>query len=71
MIRVPEQLSTEELNALRTIAALDGKVGVPPPVRGRLEFYGLIEETVQGWRPTRLGHDKLAAAARDAAHAPH
>lgn len=67
MITVPQQLSTEEMNALRTIAALDGRVKVPPPVRGRLEFYGLIEETAHGWRPTRLGHERLAAAARDAA----
>ena len=55
------------MNALRTIAALDGQVKVPPPVRGRLEFYGLIEETSHGWRPTRLGHERLDAAARDAA----
>ena len=67
MIKVPQTLSTEELNALRSIAALDGRVKVPLPVRGRLEFYGLIEETAQGWRPTRQGHERLAAAAREAA----
>jgi len=67
MIRPPQTLTTEEMNALRTIAALDGQVKVPLPVRGRLEFYGLIEETTHGWRPTRLGQERLTAAARDAA----
>jgi hypothetical protein len=67
MIKVPDTLTTEEMNALRSIAALDGQVKVPPPVRGRLEFYGLIEETATGWRPTRLGQDRLAVAARSAA----
>ncbi len=68
MITPPQTLTTEELNALRSIAALDGRAKVPPPVRGRLEFYGLIEETAQGWRPTRAGHDRLTVAAREAAH---
>ena len=66
MITPPQNLTTEELNALRSIAALDGRAKVPPPVRGRLEFYGLIEETAQGWRPTRNGQARLTAAAREA-----
>lgn len=67
MIKVPESLTNDEMNALRSIAALDGRARVPLPIRARLEFYGLIEETAHGWRPTRTGRERLDAAAREAA----
>src|SRR5205085_2548647 len=55
-------LTHEERSLLRKLAALGAASGLPPPLRDRLAFYGLINETPRGWVITRGGEEAINRA---------